>query len=254
MNTVNTFQKFIIKKCNIEEDDTLDSSGNFDNRFCLSLKHKQNDVKKFIKEDNIKKACCIMSYLVYKYRTQKLLDIVEYPDLVYGLYSNSDYLFVVFKGTSTIKDFITDISFIQKDDSYGIPGEIHAGFYNVIKDKFADIVEILKTNPNKKIVISGHSLGGALATVLFSYCLVNHPHLNTELYTFGSPRVGDKEFSKFISDSNKATRIINKGDIVTMIPVFDYFHYEKQYKIGNKLISCIPSIKAHSISKYIENL
>jgi predicted lipase len=240
-------QKFVIKKCDIQDDIET-------NEYDLTMNICCNIEEYLIPEkQNIKKASCVMSCLVYKYRTNTVLNINMYSNLVYGTYFNNDFLFIVFKGSSTLVDYITNVKFIQKNDSFNIPGEIHSGFYNVLENRFDEIMDIIEKHKHKKIIITGHSLGGALATVLFSYCLVKSPELDTYLYTFGSPRVGDKDFSVFISNSNKATRVVNKGDIVTMIPVFDYFHHKKEYKLGDAWFY-LPSIKAHRISEYIKNL
>jgi len=186
------------------------------------------------------------------YKTQTVLDIHQHDDLVYGTYSDETYFFIAFKGSSNVSDFITNIKFIQKDDSFGIPGEIHGGFYNVLENRFHDIVNMMRGHETKKIIITGHSLGGALATILFSYFLVHHPSIQSNLYTFGSPRVGDKAFSTFVSESNRATRIVNRGDLVAMIPVFDYFHHDQKKSIGKTW--WLPSIKSHMISEYLKNL
>ena len=42
--------------------------------------------------------------------------------------------------------------------------------------------------------VTGHSLGAALATHAAAHLLVNKVKV-TELYTYGSPRVGDPNFS-----------------------------------------------------------
>ncbi|RCN51601.1 triacylglycerol lipase [Ancylostoma caninum] len=56
----------------------------------------------------------------------------------------------------------------------------------------------MKEHPDWDIWISGHSLGGALATLAASYLVKSRrvAESNTvKLVTFGQPRVGDKEFA-----------------------------------------------------------
>jgi hypothetical protein len=246
---INYIQGLCVKKCHINE---FDEAEILEDNQCDNFAILDN-----IKNNNIAKAAAIMCYLVYIYKIQGILRITEYEDLVYGTYDNDEYLFIIFKGTSTLEDVITDLQFFQKDDSYNIPGEIHSGFYDVLKDRFQEFIDIITRaiHENKSIIISGHSLGGALATVLFSYIQANYYHFieNIKLYTFGCPRVGDKPFANFISSSNKAERIVNKGDIVTMIPIIDYYHHDKELKIGKRW-NPFPSVKAHSISRYITNM
>ena len=82
---------------------------------------------------------------------------------------------------------------------------------------------------NRKIVITGHSLGGALAT-LFSVKLrakmpiVVEEQLH-EVVLFGAPAVGLKRFKTFYHELNKKTvRIINGSDVVPFTPPIFYHH------------------------------
>ncbi|KNC77626.1 hypothetical protein SARC_09914 [Sphaeroforma arctica JP610] len=83
-----------------------------------------------------------------------------------------------------------------------------------------------RTTPNNteakhtplSIFITGHSLGGALAT-LCAYELglrFDTSQLGLTVYTFGSPRVGNKPFTqKFNRMISHCHRLVNDGDIVT---------------------------------------
>ena len=63
----------------------------------------------------------------------------------------------------------------------------------------------------RKIWMTGHSLGAALAT------LAADRYGNVQgVYTFGSPRVGDGAFKK--NFEVEAYRIVNNKDIVTRVP------------------------------------
>ena len=57
--------------------------------------------------------------------------------------------------------------------------------------------ELLNDNPSLRISVTGHSLGGAQATLIASHLLfdgVVSPS-KLDLYTFGAPRVGDRDFA-----------------------------------------------------------
>ena len=65
---------------------------------------------------------------------------------------------------------------------------------------------------NKQLLITGHSLNAALAT-LYADRIAD---TSSACYTFGSPRVGDK---KLIDNMNfTCYRIRNNNDIVTRVP------------------------------------
>ena len=53
---------------------------------------------------------------------------------------------------------------------------------------------MMKKYPNSKISITGHSLGAAIATHCAVDLMANYNIRNFTLYTYGSPRVGDKTF------------------------------------------------------------
>ncbi len=189
---------------------------------------------------------CIISNLVYYYENTDYIDniiknwgikykLMILDTLVYMIFYNQDNLFIVFKGTTSFKEVISNIDFIQIDDSYNIPGKIHRGFHNLILNN--NVIEsiketldnILSSMENVQIIITGHSLGAALATIFYAYLKYD----SVELITFGSPRVGDKEFSEKI----KSKRFVYGNDIITKLPIVKYKHTEKVIRLGN-IYSC----------------
>jgi GTP-binding protein EngB required for normal cell division len=96
-------------------------------------------------------------------------------------------------------------------------GVVHPGFALLLEEFLPYIKTVIeKTNP-KSICLTGHSLGGALAT-LAAYRLMNAFSIDS-VYTFGSPRVGDKDFRD--QYSIRHFRFENKNDIVPHLPPFD---------------------------------
>lgn len=77
---------------------------------------------------------------------------------------------------------------------------VHAGFYGVYKSLAPYLIEALHAaiptsqRATTPIVVTGHSLGGAVATIA-AYELAAAGYLVRGVYTFGSPRVGNAAFA-----------------------------------------------------------
>jgi triacylglycerol lipase len=75
-------------------------------------------------------------------------------------------------------------------------------------------------DPSKlPMVVTGHSLGGALATLLVADLTANQS-MKPQAWTFASPRVGDSGFAACYGDlSTVSWRIYNQVDVVPYFPV-----------------------------------
>jgi predicted lipase len=103
-------------------------------------------------------------------------------------------------------------------DIYG--GEIHLGFALLMEKIWSKTQSLIEQLKPHKICLTGHSLGGALAT-LAAYRLRNQD-FPISVYTFGAPRVGDSAFASRYEDSKVLHfRIENKNDIVPHLPPDD---------------------------------
>jgi hypothetical protein len=137
--------------------------------------------------------------------------------------SNREFAVVAFRGSEVWKrkgktgirvgaaDFMTNADFWLTDWPRG--GKVHRGFKNALdeiwEELFAYLTELERDG--RKIWMTGHSLGAALATLAADrYGEVQG------VYTFGSPRVGNLRFKA--SYSNRAYRLVNGNDIVAQIP------------------------------------
>jgi len=130
-------------------------------------------------------------------------------------------LIICFRGTEPdkITDILADVKIWRKPARE--KGLVHFGFAQALDkvyDKIVDQINRLDTT-GLKIICTGHSLGAALATICAS-------RLDTKyLYTFGSPRVGNKDFVKEMNnDKIKHFRFVNNNDIVTSIPLALIFY------------------------------
>ena len=134
-----------------------------------------------------------------------------------------------------LKIRLTKFHFLSRRRRY-ISFRLHEGF----KDRYKDIsswfeAEYQAIPREYTIVVTGHSLGGVMATVSAVYAsgkLGRHPDA---VITFASPTVGDKEFQEYYSDvvgCYRSLRIITKNDIITWNVIFGYTHVCKALVIG----------------------
>ena len=95
-------------------------------------------------------------------------------------------------------------------------GKVHSGFKQEVDDLWPQLEEALVSN-QKTLWFTGHSLGGAMATISAGRCFLSHIKSMPEgLFTYGSPRVGDKRYINYCDI--KHIRWVNNNDIVTRVP------------------------------------
>ena len=123
--------------------------------------------------------------------------------------------FVVFPGTSGCMDVITDLR--AGKEPWGA-GRVHAGFRAAWRSVQPAVLARLEGESD--VVIAGHSLGGALATLAAE--ALNDLRLEkvAAVYTFGSPRVGNGPFARDYDARlhDETYRIVNAHDPIPRIP------------------------------------
>jgi hypothetical protein len=96
--------------------------------------------------------------------------------------------------------------------------QVHTGFLREYGRLREAIAERVKRHPNARIWVTGHSLGGALATLGAVDLVANHRR-EVVLYTSGSPRVGGSDFrAAFDATVPTAFRVALQLDLVPKIP------------------------------------
>ncbi|KNC79051.1 hypothetical protein SARC_08538 [Sphaeroforma arctica JP610] len=110
---------------------------------------------------------------------------------------------------------------------------VHRGFHKSFEYSFKDtlgihIPRLLESNPDYRLIITGHSMGGALATLCTTYLAAVMNIRATSLITFGAPRVGNVDFSHWFETLNILSyRFTHGRDIVPHLPlnVYDYLRF-----------------------------
>ncbi len=95
-------------------------------------------------------------------------------------------------------------------------GRVHRGFKREVDDLWPLIERMLAFN-TKRLWFTGHSLGGAMASICAGRCQLSTIRANPEqLCTFGSPRVGNKRYINYAKVDY--LRWVNNNDVVTRTP------------------------------------
>lgn len=120
---------------------------------------------------------------------------------------NDGNITVAFKGTEGALDWFNDFIAERHPFEYG-SGNVHYGFYMAIKSIANSINSSIKRlyTSGKTVYITGHSKGGAMATLMAQMIDKNIGVSTINVTTFGSPRVGDQSFRQgyenFIKSKN----------------------------------------------------
>ncbi|TFG77426.1 MAG: lipase family protein [Thermodesulfobacteriales bacterium] len=164
-----------------------------------------------------------------------------------------DNIYVVFRGTETFSDEISDIAAFQIPYNF-VPngGKVSLGFLSAYQGDNTNPVqsailskldELTMTGNYSNLYITGHSLGGAVAFLAFPDFSQNVGMIDSvTMYNFAGPAVGDSQFVSTYEATeslNRASfRIVNTNDLVPMLPPlglncdnFSYFHVDGEEKI-----------------------
>lgn len=194
----------------------------------------------------------------------------------------SSSAYIIFRGSSADLDWDNNLNFKQiqfefqkeiqeqvvekREQVYPYAGksksgaEMHQGFvgaYLSVRDRIHDYVN---TAPISAVTVTGHSLGGALATL----CAVDIQYnfgskVQVDAYTFGAPRAGNSGFRDSYNERvPNSFRFVNGMDIVPALPRYwqSYRHVEKEIRLGQRfsLQFITQRFRDHDMNRYIEEL
>ena len=127
---------------------------------------------------------------------------------------------VTFRGTEIQdpRDLATDLNVEPTSMSSGLPGVlVHTGFLktaNLGIQALRVYLDRIKNDPNAEVMLTGHSLGGAAATIAAAQLGdLGVPREKISVYAFGAPAVGNGAFQRRYADL-KVWRIDRPNDPV----------------------------------------
>lgn len=157
---------------------------------------------------------------------------------------------IAIRGTVNAENTLVNLD-IQLMPNRDLDIEVHRGFADTAKTIFKNITPRL----NKEFTthVTGHSLGGAVATVLAMY-LDTNAYKVTRVVTFGQPKVtnitGAQKFSHL-----DILRVVTANDFVPLLPPVDVTDINKvgiYWPLGQELI--LLDKNTYSIARELDSL
>lgn len=130
--------------------------------------------------------------------------------------SSSEAVLVAFRGTEgNVGDWLGNLNALTTKQPYGY---VHRGFFNGFRVVQSQLEAELDRFQGLPVVLTGHSLGGALALIAAAEWADKRNV--SRVHTFGQPAVGFKEFREVIDTEygDVYYRFVNDMDIVPMVP------------------------------------
>lgn len=214
----------------------------------------------------IKKSYFKLIYLFLKSRST-IIDLQFMKLIQYNEIERKNNIILIFKGSEEIEDWMTNFTssnatFLGDSDT-----NVHKGFQDALKLFLKSVgkkrfklqginVQLHEKNlpafnENSKIILAGHSLGGAIATLAASYFIDKgiKPE-NIEVYTFGAPPIASKEFVDHYKDKFPLFRVVNSFDVVPKITHIN----KKLFHLGEAVELPSDNREVHTTKDYIDNL
>lgn len=168
----------------------------------------------------------IIKGLTYTFQEENFGFMCKHPDS-----NKKNSLIMSISSTSSIDDVLVSIDneLTTLQSKNGDVGKIHKGYLDQIMKILPSVLTYLSKEPFRNtIYLTGHSLGGALVTVLAIILYIYFPkRYKFKIYTFGSPKYADEEAIDFIEKRNEYFEIvnyINDADPVVNKPVDPRYH------------------------------
>jgi len=202
-----------------------------------------------------------------RYTIRAFANVENPTELVFGFIAESpDQIIIAFRGYAEYPaDLLASYDIFQVRYPFvRNGGKTSRGFTCIYRSTRNELIrELNKLPTTKKLFITGHNYGGALATLAALDITVNTKFKNPVTYTYGSPRIGDPRFAhRFNRVVKNSVRIVNIHDSYPTFPArrypppftitgLRYQHVKTKYPLSFQLNN-VP--RNDSIACYFKNL
>lgn len=185
-------------------------------------------------------------------------------DTTAGVLRVGGTVYLFFEGSTSLRDWRNNIDILEDT----VPGDwgcdapyplrTHRGYteaFKSVKDRVLAVVqaELSAPTPLDRLVVCGHSLGGAMATMAGLYIACKVPSVRDRLavVTFGAPQVGDGNFVAFFNSVVPASvRVVNPMDPVPRLLSIQLVHVKGYLPVGAFTLGS--TFNAHHPTVYVQ--
>lgn len=163
------------------------------------------------------------------YKFAGFKSVIKKPDIDTQCYVmfNDENIVVVFRGSDNLKDWLANFQTVYDPGPFKNT-KVHEGFQDALFPSVISLTNLIDSAGvnNKKIWVTGHSLGGALCS-LYAGMLIEHGYEIYGIYTFASPRPGNGAFGSKLNSRviGPHYRVVNTGDIVPHVPPEPFYSH-----------------------------
>ncbi|XP_047322295.1 lipase-like [Impatiens glandulifera] len=169
-----------------------------------------------------------------------IVDVKHCLQAYVGYAKNLNAVIVAFRGTqwNSLQNWVQDLYWTQLDLHYpDMPDAmVHHGFYyayhnTTVRPAVLNAIRRAKeAHGNIDLLITGHSMGGAMAAFCALDLKISGETGNIQVMTFGQPRIGNAAFaSHYIQRVPRTIRVTHEHDIVPHLPPHYHYFSQKTY-------------------------
>ncbi|KAJ4324305.1 hypothetical protein N0V94_001363 [Neodidymelliopsis sp. IMI 364377] len=151
--------------------------------------------------------------------------------------STNKLIVLSFRGSRSVRNWLTNLNFPVIPTTICTTCGSSVGFWSSWLEAQTNVLAAIKKAqaqyPGYKVVATGHSLGGALASL--AAAVLRSQGTTVDLYTYGAPKVGLEGLAQYLSATSKGQtyRVTHKADPVPKLPpaLLGYRHTTPEYYI-----------------------
>ncbi len=144
------------------------------------------------------------------------------PQAVLWRFTDTSDLYIAFRGQHDLDKVYYSLGIGEKSSIADSSETVHSSFLKTFMELEPTLRPVIEAELNSvtRIILTGHGLGGAIATIAAPFIAELFPDEQVQCYTFGSPMVGGRDFNDWFKQKvNRAVRIVCSSDPVPYLPL-----------------------------------